>query len=114
MVGPDALQDDQRMIIEAGKMLREDFLQQSSFSEIDAQCPMDKAHGMLKAILIFYDEASAALRRGMLMDEILQLKQLEEIARMKEIPKDEFPAYIEAWMKKLPEAFGAKAAAEGA
>ncbi len=114
LVGPDALQDDQRMIIEAGKMLREDFLQQSSFSEIDAHCPMDKAYGMLKAILTFYDEASAALRRGMLMDEILQLKQLEEIARMKEIPKDEFPAYIEAWMKKLPEAFGAKAAAEGA
>ncbi len=114
LVGPDALQDDQRMIIEAGKMLREDFLQQSSFSEIDAQCPMDKAYGMLKAILTFYDEASAALRRGMLMDEILQLKQLEEIARMKEIPKDEFSGYIEAWMKQLPDAFGAKAAAEGA
>lgn len=114
LVGPDALQDDQRMIIEAGKMLREDFLQQSSFSEIDAQCPMDKAYGMLKAILTFYDEASAALRRGMLMDEILQLKQLEEIARMKEIPKEQFPAYVEVWMKKLPEAFGAKAAAEGA
>ena len=114
LVGPDALQDDQRLIIEAGKMLREDFLQQSSFSDIDAYCSMEKAYGMLRAILMFYDEASAALRRGMMMDEILQLKQLEEIARMKEVPNDEWRAYIEPWLNALPEAFGAKAAAEGA
>jgi V/A-type H+-transporting ATPase subunit A len=114
LVGPDALQDDQRMIIEAGKMLREDFLQQSSFSEVDAYCSLEKAYGMLRAILMFYDEASAALRRGMSMDEILQLKQIEEIARMKEIPNDQWQAYIEPWLRALPEAFGAKAAAEGA
>jgi V/A-type H+-transporting ATPase subunit A len=114
LVGPDALQDDQRLIIEAGKMLREDFLQQSSFSEIDAYCSMEKAYGMLRAILMFYDEAQAALRRGMLMDEILQLTQLEEIARMKEVPNDQWRAYIEPWLNALPEAFGAKAAAEGA
>jgi V/A-type H+-transporting ATPase subunit A len=114
LVGPDALQDDQRLIIEAGKMLREDFLQQSSFSEIDAYCPMDKAYGILKAITAFYDEAGAALKRGMLMDDILNLKQIEEIARMKEIPNDQFSAYIKGWLQQLPEAFGAKAAAGGA
>jgi len=75
---------------------------------------MEKAYGMLRAILMFYDEASAALRRGMMMDEILQLKQLEEIARMKEVPNDQWRAYIEPWLNALPEAFGAKAAAEGA
>jgi V/A-type H+-transporting ATPase subunit A len=114
LVGPDALQDDQRLIIEVGKMLREDFLQQSSFSDVDAYCSMEKAHGMLKAILTFYDEASAALRRGMLIDEILQLKVIEEIARMKEVPNDQWRAWYEPWMKALPEVFGAKAAAEGA
>jgi V/A-type H+-transporting ATPase subunit A len=113
LVGPDALQDDQRLVIEAGKMLREDFLQQSSFSEVDAYCSLEKAYGMLKAILSFYDEASAALRRGMPMDEILNLKQIEEIARMKEVPNDQFGAYIAAWFARLPEAFGAKAAAGG-
>jgi len=114
LVGPDALQDDQRLIIEVGKMLREDFLQQSSFSEIDAHCPMEKAYGMLRAILLFYDEAGGALKRSMLMDEILNLKQIEEIARMKEVPKEQFPAYIQAWFERLPEAFGAKTAAGGA
>ncbi len=114
LVGPDALQDDQRLIIEAGKMLREDFLQQSSFSEIDAYCPMEKAYGILQAITVFYDEAGAALKRSMLMDDILNLKQIEEIARMKEIPNDQFSAYIKGWLQQLPEAFGAKAAAGGA
>jgi V/A-type H+-transporting ATPase subunit A len=114
LVGPDALQDDQRLIIEVGKMLREDFLQQSSFSEIDAHCPFDKAYGMLRAILLFYDEAGAALRRGVLMDEVLNLPQVGEIARMKEVRKEEFPAYIKAWFERLPDAFGAKTAAGGA
>jgi V/A-type H+-transporting ATPase subunit A len=114
LVGPDALQDDQRLIIEVGKMLREDFLQQSSFSEIDAHCPFDKAYGMLRAILVFYDEASAALRRGVLMDEILNLPQIGEVARMKEVRKEEFPAYIKTWFERLPDAFGAKTAAGGA
>ncbi len=114
LVGPDALQDDQRLIIEAGKMLREDFLQQSSFSEIDAYCSMQKAHGILKAIITFYDEATAALKRGMLMDEILNLKQIEEIARMKEVPNEDFEAFMKEWLARLPEAVGAKTAAGGA
>jgi V/A-type H+-transporting ATPase subunit A len=114
LVGPDALQDDQRLVIEAGKMLREDFLQQSSFSDVDAYCSLEKAYGMLRAILAFYDEASAAGRRGMLVDEILQLKQLEDIARMKEVPNDQWRAWYEPWMRALPEAFGARPAGEGA
>jgi V/A-type H+-transporting ATPase subunit A len=114
LVGPDALQDDQRLIIEAGKMLREDFLQQSSFSEVDAYCSLEKAYGMLKAIIAFYDEASAALRRGMAMDDLLNLKQLEEIARMKEVPNEGWRAWFEPWLKALPEAFGAKPAGGGA
>jgi V/A-type H+-transporting ATPase subunit A len=107
LVGPDALQDDQRMIIEAGKMLREDFLQQNAFTD-DAYSPLEKSYGILKAILSFYDEANAALKRGMLLDEILNLKQIEEIGRMKDVPKDEFDSYLASWLKKLPEAFGAK------
>jgi V/A-type H+-transporting ATPase subunit A len=114
LVGPDALQDDQRLVIEVGKMLREDFLQQSSFSEIDAYCSLEKAYGMLRAIVAFYDEASAALRRGMLMDDILNLKAIEEVARMKETPNDQWKAWFEPWLKALPDAFRVQAAAGGA
>jgi V/A-type H+-transporting ATPase subunit A len=109
LVGPDALQDDQRMIIEVGKMLREDFLQQSAYSD-DAHSSLEKSYGMLKAIIAFYDEATAALKRGMFLDDILNLKQIEEIARFKEVPKDEFATYIERWLVELPVAFSAKPA----
>jgi len=109
LVGPDALQDDQRMVIEAGKMLREDFLQQNAFTD-DAHCPLPKSYGILKAIIHFYDAALAALKRGMLLDDILNLKQIEEIARMKDVPKEEFDRYLEGWLRRLPEAFGGKPA----
>src|SRR5574341_1425054 len=109
LVGPDALQDAQRLVIEAGKMLREDFLQQSAFGD-DAFSPFLKSYGILKAIMSFYDEGTAALKRGMLMDDILNLPAIEQIARLKNVPKDEFDAYLKTWLGRLPEAFGAKAA----
>jgi V/A-type H+-transporting ATPase subunit A len=112
LVGPDALQDDQRMVIEAGKMLREDFLQQNAFTD-DAHSPLARSYGMLKAIVVFYDESLAALKRGMLLDEILNLKQIEEIARFKDVPKDEFDGYLGTWLGRLPVAFGAKPAVAG-
>jgi len=109
LVGPDALQDDQRMIIEAGKMLREDFLQQNAYTD-DAHSPLLKSYGILTAILAFYDQALAALKRGMLLDDILNLKAIEEIARMKDVPKDQFDAYTKRWLEQLPSAFAAPAA----
>jgi V/A-type H+-transporting ATPase subunit A len=108
LVGPDALQDDQRMIIEAGKMLREDFLQQNAYTD-DAHSPLLKSYGILTAILAFYDQALAALKRGMLLDDILNLKAIEEIARMKDVPKDQFDAYMKRWLEQLPSAFAAQA-----
>jgi V/A-type H+-transporting ATPase subunit A len=109
LVGPDALQDDQRLVIEAGKMLREDFLQQSAYSD-DAFSPFGKSYGILKAIVLFYDEGSAALRRGTLLDDILNLPQIEQIARLKEVDKDAWDKHIEEFLKRLPEAFQAQAA----
>ncbi len=109
LVGPDALQDDQRLVIEAGKMLREDFLQQSSYSD-DQFSPFDKSCGILRAIITFYDEASAALKTGMLMDDILNLPQVEQIARLKEVSKDAWDRHIDEFLTRLPEAFGAQPA----
>ncbi|MDR7458483.1 MAG: V-type ATP synthase subunit A, partial [Armatimonadota bacterium] len=111
LVGPDALQDDQRLIIEVGKMLREDFLQQSAFSEVDAFCPLLKSYGMLRAILAFYDAAAAALRRGMPMDDILNLPQIGQIARMKEVPPDAFQGWLREFLAGLAQATGAAAPA---
>ena len=112
LVGPDALQDDQRLVIEAGKMLREDFLQQSAFGD-DAFSPFPKSYGILKAILTFYDEAAVALKRGMLMDDILNLPAIEQIARLKEVSKEQFEAHITEFFRQLLQAFGVQPAPAG-
>jgi len=107
LVGPDALQDQERMVIEAGKMIREFFLQQSAFSDVDASCSLEKAYWMVRGIRAFYEHASAALERGKPIDEIINLPQNEQVARFKEIPNDKFRAEIDTFLASLPQAFGA-------
>jgi V/A-type H+/Na+-transporting ATPase subunit A len=107
LVGPDALQDQERMVIETGKMIREYYLQQSAFSEVDASCSLEKAYWMIRGIRAFYEGAIAALDRGMTIDEIINLPQIEQIARFKEIPNDKFKASIDQFLASLPQAFGA-------
>jgi V/A-type H+/Na+-transporting ATPase subunit A len=113
LVGPDALQDQERMVIETGKMIREDFLQQSAFSDVDASCTLEKAYWMIRGIRAFYEQATAALERGRDIDEIINLPQIEEIARFKEVPNDKFRAHIDTFLRALPDAFGAVPAQAG-
>jgi len=64
LVGPDALQDQERLVIECGKMIREYFLQQSAFSDVDASCSLEKAYWMIRGIRAFYEDAVAAVGGG--------------------------------------------------
>ena len=84
LVGPDALPESEKAILEITRMIREDFLQQSAYSEADGFCPVDKQYLMLKAILSFYDAAVTGMGRGVSLRQILALPQKNEIARMKE------------------------------
>jgi V/A-type H+-transporting ATPase subunit A len=99
LVGPDALPESERIILEATRMLREDFLQQFAFDEIDAFCPPEKQYWMLKAIITFYNEAADAVNRGVTLMQIMQLPTKNQIARMKNLPLDSAVASI----KKLIE-----------
>jgi V/A-type H+-transporting ATPase subunit A len=109
LVGPDALQDSERMVIEVGKMLREDFLQQHAFSEVDGHCGLDKGYWMLRGILALYDRCQEAIARGaMHINDILNLPQMEECARFKEVPRDQFKAHIDAFLASLEQTFAAR------
>ena len=109
LVGPDALQDQERLVIETGKMIREGFLQQSAFSDVDASSSLEKAYWMIRGIRAFNEGASAALERGITIDDIINLPQIEQIGRFKEVPNDRFRAHIDEFLKALPQAFGAAA-----
>ncbi|MCR4335181.1 MAG: V-type ATP synthase subunit A [archaeon] len=90
LVGPDALPEKEQAILDATKMLREDFLQQNAFSEVDAFASLNKQYKMLKVILKFYDKMIDALDLGVQLKSIVGLKVRNDIARMKEINEKEF------------------------
>ena len=105
LVGPDALQDNERLVIEAGRMIREDFLQQNAFSKVDGFCPPHKQYGILEVIMDFYDLASQTLRSGkMTIEEIMNLPELEEIHRLKEVEISKFPSHLETILGKISRA----------
>jgi V/A-type H+-transporting ATPase subunit A len=84
LVGPDALPDTEKAILEVTRMIREDFLQQSAFDEIDSFCPLEKQYWMLKTILAFHDAMTEALEKGVSLQQVLDLPVKTAIARMKE------------------------------
>ena len=95
LVGLDALSTRQRMILETAKSLREDFLYQSAFHDVDTYCSQKKQYGILQAILEFHDKALKALEAGAKLDHILKLSVRESIARARITPEDEWPKELE-------------------
>jgi V/A-type H+-transporting ATPase subunit A len=89
LVGPDALPEGEKAILEVTRMIREDFLQQSAFSDMDSFCPLDKQFYMLKTIITFYDAVTSAVNRGVMLKRIMELPLKAEIGRMKEVKEVE-------------------------
>ena len=90
LVGPDALQENDRLLLEVSRMLREGFLQQSAVSETDATCSLPKQRGMLTLILAFHEMARDALARHVPLASVLELREREELARLRDIREADF------------------------
>lgn len=94
LVGPDALPDRERITLETTRMIREDFLQQNAYHEVDTYCPPLKQYQMLKTIITFHVNAEAALDRGAASADIIAIPAKEEIGRMKYLPESEFEGTV--------------------
>ena len=84
VIGEKALPDEQRLILLASEILREGFLVQSAFHEVDRYCPPEKQVRMLRAIMEFYRRASELIKLGVPVERIRGLKNLVELLRFKE------------------------------
>jgi V/A-type H+-transporting ATPase subunit A len=104
IVGADALAETEKGDLAVGRILREDFLQQSAFGE-DAFCPLDKTYWMLKVILTFYDRVADALRRAVRLEQVLVPALLERMARMKEWPPEAAPDRARELLAAIEDAF---------
>lgn len=89
LVGIDALSESDRLKLEVAKSIREDYLQQNAFHEIDTYASLDKQYKMLKLVLSFNEEGAKALKAGVYLDKILGMSIRDRIARAKYISEDE-------------------------
>ncbi|SKA90807.1 V/A-type H+-transporting ATPase subunit A [Caloramator quimbayensis] len=89
LVGIDALSEKDRLTLEAAKSLREDYLHQNAFHEVDTYTSLNKQSKMLKLILEFYHLAQNALDNGVYLSKLTVLPVREKIARAKYIPENE-------------------------
>ncbi len=83
MVGMDALSPTDRLKMEAARSIREDFLHQNSFHEIDTYTPLRKQYLMMKLVLAFYEKSVDALNKGADMNTLIAMPVREKIGRYK-------------------------------
>lgn len=107
LVGLDALSESDRLKLEIAKSIREDYLMQNAFHEIDTYASLDKQYKMLNLILMFQDEAEKALQAGVYLDKLLKMEVRDKIARSKYISEeqaskiDEIETQLKEEMEKL-------------
>ncbi len=110
LVGPDALPPSEKIILEIARMIKEDFLQQNAFHEIDSFCSLEKQYLMLKTILRFYEKASDLYKKGAIVSDIFNHGAVVKIARMKYIDRSEIETSLNELMKEIdgltPQQFG--------
>ena len=85
LVGMDALSSPDRLKLEAARSIREDFLHQNAFHEVDTYTPLEKQHMMMNLVLAFFDRSIIALEKGAKIDDIVNMPVRERIGRFKYI-----------------------------
>ncbi|MBP1725649.1 MAG: Sodium-transporting two-sector ATPase [Deltaproteobacteria bacterium] len=109
LVGLDAVQDQERVLIESARLIREGFLRQSAFHEVDASCPPAKALWMLRLILHYSQRAALALGDGVSLKAVLAAGLDERLLRLGEVSPGEIEAVGAALMTEIDETLKALA-----
>ena len=89
LVGAESLSPKDRLALETARSIREDYLHQNAFHEVDTHTSMPKQYEMLQTILHFHNQAIVTIAAGVETADIFKLAVRENIARAKYIPQDE-------------------------
>ena len=101
LVGYDALPEKEKAVLDVARMIREDFLQQSAFDEVDSYCSPKKQYGMLRAIMEMGRFQNEALERGATMEQLSTLPVRERISRMKEVKEEQVEVFFADLLKDI-------------
>ncbi|PKL07954.1 MAG: V-type ATP synthase subunit A, partial [Spirochaetae bacterium HGW-Spirochaetae-7] len=101
LVGPDALPDSQRFVIEVCTMFKNAFLQQNAFDDIDRYSTVEKQLMMLTIIMTYWRRGQAAIKRGVTLVKLKRVKAVQEIVKMKFTVPNEAPAEFDRILARL-------------
>jgi len=101
LVGPDALPPKERATLESARMMREDFLQQNAFHEVDTYCPGRKQYEMLRIMNVYAEKILDAVDKHVHIDDIIKMKSREQIARMATVSNEKFEEQFKKIEKQL-------------
>jgi len=105
LVGPDALPPRERGLLESARMIRENYLQQSAFHEVDTYCPGKKQYEMLRLMLKFSDKIQEAVEKNVHIDDIISIKSREALARTGTVPNEEFEKRFKSLEQEMENEF---------
>ncbi|MCF0243048.1 MAG: V-type ATP synthase subunit A [Treponema sp.] len=89
LIGPDALPDSERLVLKVADMIKNGFLQQNAFDDVDKYCCAEKQIAILELIMEFYKKAMATIKKGIPLPKIVSLPVCEELVRIKyDFPND--------------------------
>lgn len=96
LVGVDALPEREKAVLDVARMLREDYLQQSAYDDVDTYTSIAKQYRMLRAILRFGEKEQAVIAKGATLSQVQKLPVRQKLSRMKWIPEVELKAQFDA------------------
>ena len=109
LVGMDALSAPDRLKLEAARSIREDFLHQNSFHDVDTYTPLEKQFLMMKLVLSFYVASVEALNKGVPVDDLVKMAVRERIGRFKYVTADKVNDECAAVLQALADEIAALA-----
>ena len=107
LVGPDALSESQRVILEAARMIKEDFLIQSALHPVDSYCSPEKTFRMMSIIMNFCNKMRISVEKGVSLQRALDVPVKQEIARAKIHPSETFETLAKEIETKMEQQFQA-------
>jgi V/A-type H+-transporting ATPase subunit A len=101
LLGTDSLAPAERVVLESGRLLREDFLQQSAFDDVDAYCALGKQYTMLRVIRAAHEAMEVAIGRGVAIEALADAPALLEVARMRSWSEDGAAELAEGLIERI-------------
>jgi len=105
LVGPDALSESQRVVLEAARMIKEDFLIQSALHPVDSYCSPEKTASLMSLIMKFYACMKQSTEKGIPLQRALEIPAKDEIARAKIQPSETFKEFGDGLSTRIDEQF---------